>query len=387
MGQKIIYILTCAMLLSSASWAQEFNKEYVDSLIKVTAKDQVARTSKFLLSGSTFTTAKFGKNDASFIGVGLSPIFLWQPNRDVLLEAEVEISFKGSETNIELGYADASFFLNDYLTIRTGKFISPFGIFQDRLHPTWINKLPTVPVGTGEDDLGVGPTAEIGIDFLGGASLGLSKINYSIFVANGAQLFTDPSDPAKQGTLTYGHVDAISKKMTVGGRLGFLPFSTSSLEVGVSYRNGNVGNKNSAYQKVGAQLYALDLTYVKQLSFIKGMLDIKAQYNQMKVDRTDYIDSADPTGNTTYTFDNNRNSFFAQAAYRPNMSQSKILKKTELVFRYSGFDPPTGAKGLEQIRQYSYGLDYWFTWRTAFKVAYQFQKDNNALFLQVAVGF
>ncbi|MFX8871961.1 hypothetical protein ABTM94_19935, partial [Acinetobacter baumannii] len=61
--------------------------------------------------------------------------------------------------------------------------------------------------------------------------------------------------------------------------------------------------------------------------------------------------------------------------------------KTELVFRYAGFNPPAGAKGLEEIKQYTYGINYWFTWRTAFKAAYQSQKDNNAFFLQVAVGF
>ena len=304
-----------------------------------------------------------------------------------MIEAELEMGLAGRETTLELGYADASFFVSKYLTIRTGKFTSPFGIFQDRLHPLWINKLPTVPVGSGEDELGVGPTSEVGIDFRGGVPLGSSKINYSIFLANGAQLITDPADSAKQGTLTYGNAEAINKKMTIGGRLGFLPFSNSSLELGISYRNGNVGDKNSVYKNVGAQMFALDLTYVQQLSFIKGQFDVKAQYNKVKVDNTYYTDPADPTGNTTYTFDNKRNSSFTQAAYRPTMSQSKFLKKTELVFRYAGFKPPTGAKGLEEIKQYTYGLDYWFTWRTVIKMGYQSQKDNNIFLLQVAVGF
>ncbi|WP_204310068.1 hypothetical protein, partial [Enterobacter cloacae] len=90
-------------------------------------------------------------------------------------------------------------------------------------------------------------------------------------------------------------------------------------------------------------MYALDLTYVKQLDFIKGMFDVKAQWNKVNVDKAEYIDPGDPTGNTLYTFENKRSSFFTQAAYRPSMSQSKFLKKTELVFRYAGFNPPTGA--------------------------------------------
>ncbi len=388
MKKKIIISLTALLLFCITAFSQQFNQEYIDSLIKSSAQAQVARTSKFVLVGYTSVTAKFNKEDgAAFNNLVFNPIFLWQPHKNIIIEAEMETEIEGTETKIDMGYANASFFLNKYLTVRTGKFISPFGIFQDRLHPSWINKLPTVPVGTGEDELGVGPTSEIGIDFRGGIPLGSSKMNYSVFFSNGAQLITDPADPDKQGTLLYGSVETINKKFTAGGRLGLLPFSNSSLEIGFSYRNGNVGDKNSVYKSVGSQMYALDLTYVKQLDFIKGMFDVKAQWNKVNVDKAEYIDPGDPTGNTLYTFENKRSSFFTQAAYRPSMSQSKFLKKTELVFRYAGFNPPTGAKGLEEIKQYTYGINYWFTWRTAFKAAYQSQKDSNAFFLQVAVGF
>ncbi|MCA6441400.1 MAG: hypothetical protein IM562_09345 [Chitinophagaceae bacterium] len=388
MKKKILIQFAGLLLFSATAFSQQFNQEYIDSLIKSSAQAQVARTSKFAIVGYTSVFAKFNKEDgAAFNNLVFNPILLWQPHKNIVIEAEMETEIEGSETKIDMGYANASFFLNKYLTVRTGKFISPFGIFQDRLHPSWINKLPTVPVGTGEDKLGVGPTSEIGIDFRGGIPLGSAKMNYSIFFANGAQLITDPTDPGKQGTLTYGNAETINKKLTGGGRVGFLPLSNSSLEVGFSYRNGNVGDKNSAYKFIGTQMYALDLTYVKQLDFIKGMFDVKAQWNKVNVDKAEYIDPGDPTGNTLYTFENKRSSFFTQAAYRPSMSQSKFLKKTELVFRYAGFNPPTGAKGLEEIKQYTYGINYWFTWRTAFKAAYQSQKDSNAFFLQVAVGF
>ncbi|GAB2821037.1 hypothetical protein [Ferruginibacter profundus] len=387
MKKKIIIPIVSLLLFSIAAFSQQYNQESIDSLIQSKVQSQVARNSKFLISGYTNITAQFSKEQSSFSNVSLVPILLWKPHQNILVEAELETALEGRETSIELGYADVSFFVNKYLTIRTGKFISPFGIFQDRLHPSWINKLPTFPVGTGEDELGVGPTSEVGVDFRGGVPLGSSKMNYSVFLANGAQLITDPADPSKQGTLTYGNAEAISKKLTVGGRLGLLPLSNSSLELGVSYRNGNVGDANSDYKNVNAQIYALDLSYVKQLDFIKGLFDVKAQWNKVNIDQAQYIDPADPTGNTKYTFDNKRSSFFTQGAYRPSMSQSKFLKKTELVFRYAGFNPPDGAKDLEKIKQYTYGINYWFNWRTALKAAYQSQKDNNVFFLQVAVGF
>ena len=69
------------------------------------------------------------------------------------------------------------------------------------------------------------------------------------------------------------------------------------------------------------------------------------------------------------------------------MAQNMFLKKTELVFRYAGFMPPNGAKDLEEIKQYTYGFNYWINWRTAVKCAYQNQKHNNAFFVQFAIGF
>lgn len=388
MKKKILIQCAGLLLFSAAAFSQQFNQDYIDSLIKSSAQSQMARTSKFALVGYTAVSAKFSKEEgASFNNLVFNPIFLWQPHKNIVIEAEMETEIEGTETKIDMGYANASFFLNKYITLRTGKFISPFGIFQDRLHPSWINKLPTVPVGTGEDELGVGPTSEIGIDLRGGIPLGSAKMNYSVFFANGAQLITDPAEPEKQGTLIYGNAETINKKLTLGGRVGFLPLSNSSLEVGFSYRNGNVGDKNSVYKSVGSQMYALDLTYVKQLDFIKGLFDVKAQWNKVNVDKAEYIDPDDPTGNTTYTYDNKRNSVFAQAAYRPSMAPGKFLKKTELVFRYSGFNPPAGSKEPDKIKQYTYGLNYWINWRTAVKLAYQNQKNDNAFLVQFAVGF
>ncbi|OJW55539.1 MAG: hypothetical protein BGO55_03070 [Sphingobacteriales bacterium 50-39] len=367
--------------------AQQFTQEYIDSLVKSSVRSQVGGGSKFALVGYTGLAAKFSKNETSFTNLIFDPILLWQPHQRILVEAELEMELEGGETHIELGYADASFIVNKYLTVRAGKFLAPWGIFQDRLHAGWINKLPTTPVGTGEDDWGIGPTAEIGVDLRGGIPLGSAKMNYSFYLANNAQLITDVADPSKQGTLTYGNIDASNNKKTVGGRIGFLPLSNSSLEIGGSFRNGKVGDKTTTYKNTGAQQYALDLTYVEQLAFIKGMFDVKAQWNFEYIDKATYADPADPTGNTTYSFDNKRNSVFAQAAYRPNMSQSKFLKKTELVFRYAGLNPADNLNGPGKIKQYTYGVDYWFNWRTVVKAAWQSQQDNNAFFVQVAIGF
>lgn len=383
--KKKIFIQLAGLLFASITvLGQQYNQGYLDSLIESKTESLVSKGSKFSLVGYTGIAMKLSKEETSFQNLVFDPILLWKPDEKIAVEAELETELEGSETAIELGYADVSYFLNKYITFRAGKFLSPFGIFQDRLHPGWINKLPTIPVGTGEDEFGIGPTSEIGIDFRGGIPLGSAKMNYSIYVSNGAQLITDPAQPEKQGTLTYGNIDANNNKKTIGGRIGLLPFSNSSLEIGASFRTGKVGDKNTVYENIGAQQYALDLTYINQLSFIKGTFDVKSQWNFEKIDNAGYIDSTD---NSAYTFDNKRNSVFAQVAYRPDMFRKKFLKKLEFVFRYAELNPPSDSKAPDRIRQYTYGIDYWSDWRTVFKAAYQSQQNNYAFFLQVAVGF
>ena len=384
--KSVILLLAIGGLINSPQiYAQQYNQEYLDSLIQNKAQSLVARSSKFVLTGYTTAGTKFAKDDTKFNGFSFNPILLWKPSEKIFVEAELETELEGRETIVSLEYANVSFILNKYISFRAGKFLSPFGIFFDRLHPAWINKLPTVPLGYGHD--GVGPSAELGFDIRGGIPLGSAKMNYSVYVSNGPVLNTGADEPGEEGMLSYENADDNNNNKTFGGRFGLLPFSNSSLEIGGSWQLAKPGDKGSVYANLKTQQYALDLTYVKPLDFIKGLFDVKAQWNWVNVDKAYYKDPDDPTGTSMYTFDNKRNSVFAQAAYRPSMSLNKFLKKTELVFRYSGFNPPVGSKEPDKIKQYSYGLNYWISWRTAVKLAYQNQKNDNAFLVQFAVGF
>ncbi len=385
MKKKIFISIATVLLLSATGFSQQYNQDYLDSLIQNKVQPLISRASKFVITGYTTAGAKFAKDDTKFNGFSLNPILLWKPSEKIFVEAELETELEGNETVINLEYANVSYFLNKYITFRAGKFLSPYGIFQDRLHPAWINKLPTAPPGYGHD--GVGPSAELGFDVRGGIPLGSAKMNYSIYVSNGPVLNTGEDEPGEEGMLSYENADDNNNNKTFGGRIGFLPFSNSSLEIGGSWQLAKPGDKGSVYENLQTQQYALDLTYVRQLDFIKGLFDVKAQWNWVNVDKADYKDPDDPTGTTTYAFDNKRNSVFAQAAYRPSMSPNKLLKKTELVFRYAGLNPPSGSKEPDKIKQYTYGFNYWINWRTAVKLAYQSQENNNAFLVQFAVGF
>ena len=385
MKKKYMVLIGLLTILFFNTQAQEYNQEYIDSLIDAKIQPQIAKSSKFVLTGYMSSGIKFTKEASSF-GANFSPILLWKPHERLIVEAELETELEGTETKINLEYIDASYFLNKYVTIRAGKFLSPFGIYQDRLHPQWINKLPSTPLGFNHDASPIGPTTEVGVDVRGNVPLGSAKMNYSLYLSNGPSLNTSSSEISEIGQLNYSSAEDNNKNKSFGGRVGLLPFSNSSVEIGGSFQVGNVGEKGTEYEKIKAKQYALDFTYVNSLDFLKGMIDVKAQWNWVNVDQANYIS---PKDSTTYTFNNKRDAAFVQAAYRPSMTQSKFLKKTELVFRYSGLNMQTGEVDPAKIilNQYTYGINYWYSWRTALKFAYQSQKDNNAFYVQLAVGF
>ncbi len=362
--------------------AQEYNAEAKDSMRKETNPSR----SRFLLTGySAFTIETDTKENFNMGAVQLSPIFLWKPSKNIFFEAEPEMELNSNALEIGLEYANISYIMNKYITFRAGKFLAPFGIFQDRLHASWINKLPNTPLGFGHD--GVGTSSETGIALSGGIPIGPSKINYSMYASNGPQLNTGNDEPGEEGMLKYENAIDNNFNKALGGRLGILPFSNSSLEMGASLQYAIVGDKGSVYENVTSTMYSADLSFVKQLDFLKGIIDVKAQMNAVNIGKAYYIDANDTTGINQYTYDNKRNIVFGQIAYRPSMLQNKTLKNFEGVFRYSTLNLPQGAKENEDVSQIALGLNYWLTWRSVIKFSYQKTNNKDNFFLQFATSF
>ena len=383
--KKLLVIFLFQVGFAALVNAQGYNKSALDSL----AAQQQASNSKavkFLLTGYTFSTFIYRPDEELGISeLQFNPIFLWRPTDRIFFEGELETELVGESLTIGLEYANINYILNRYMNFRVGKFLAPFGTFQDRLHPAWINRLPTKPLGFGHD--GVGTSSEIGFNVFGGVPIGPSKFNYSFYVSNGPQLNTGMEEPGEEGNLMYGNINENNLNKAVGGRIGYLPFSNSSLEIGGSFQNAKVGTKGTIYENVRSNLYAIDLTYVKQLSAIKGMVDIKAQWNSVQVSNAAYIDPEDSTGNTVYTYDNKRSAYYAQLVYRPSLAKNKKLKNIELVYRYSFLDQPEGSKEPKDIKQHTYGLNYWINFRSVMKLAIQSQDNKTSYFVQFALLF
>ena len=85
----------------------------------------------------------------------------------------------------------------------------------------YLNRFPTNPVGFG--DGGIGPMVENGIGIVGGLQLGVSKLNYDLYLSDGPQLITE--DPSMAGNFEYEAFLNNNKNIAFGGRIGFLPLS------------------------------------------------------------------------------------------------------------------------------------------------------------------
>lgn len=330
--------------------------------------------SKFMMRGyyhTGFENVTVGDDSDSKFNTGnIAPILMYKQSDKLFFESEFEGEFEDGEFHWTIEYADVSYVLNDYMTVRAGKFILPFGTFMEKLHPAWINRLATRPLGFGHD--GIAPLSDVGVELRGAFHTGPIKLNYQAYVVNGPRLKTGADEPDEAGMLMFGQgaFGDNNNDKAFGGRLGISPFTNSSLELGFSGLTSKVGDKEGLYEDVRANLYALDLNYVKNLNFIKSVVDIKGQYNYSQVDDANYAVPDDTLG-LYYDFNNVSTAYYAQISIRPSMSDNNFIRKLELVGRYSVMETPEGSLWESNPTQTAVGINYWLDWRTVLKFGYQ----------------
>lgn len=225
--------------------------------------------------------------------------------------------------------------------------------------------------------------------------MGNMKYNYSFYVVNGPQLNTGEEHPDDIGRLEYGQFPDNNFSKTFGTRIGILPFANSSLEIGFSAKVGKVGARESEYQDIGSQIYAIDFTYVKTLNFMSSMLDLRGQASWVNVDDATYVSPEDP--NETVSFTNKSTTFFGQISIRPAFVDTKFIQNLEFAARYSNLDTPVGSPWEMSTNRWDYSLNYWLDWRTVIKFSYQNQSGGiteegeaaprDAFFIHWAIGF
>lgn len=390
--KQLSAIQAAASAPSKVNWDAEVGNRVARErgAIMQQVRDEFGATLDSLAPGLTnltlggFATVNYQdrRNTDSTFSAMMAPILLWKPTDKLLFEAELHIMLGEDETHLDLGYAHLSYLLSDYMTVGVGKFLLPFGTFNERSHPSWINKLPTNPLMTNL----VGE-AGLGVQVRGGFPVGRTKLNYVMYYINGPE-FLDSG--ASAGRLDFGRNTDNNNSRAVGGRVGFLPIP--EFEVGFSILSGQVGDSGDVYSDVDTVMHGVDFAYAKEFDAIRGRLDLRGEFVWVDTDDAVFAGSSG-----AFSFDNRGNGWYVQAAYRPTKVDLKLggaieLRNFEFVVRYDELQRP-GPAGLGGDRdRVTVGLDYWMKPNWVLKAAYMFddargRAERDGFYLQMGVGF
>ena len=363
--------------------------ESLDEIDKTLAKTKALATTAqpgttgFLLTGYGFAGFEDRPGESGRFTAGLAPILLWKLSDRLFFESELEIELTPNETEIGLEYANLSYLLNPYMTVKAGKFLTPFGSFADRLHAPWVNKLPDQPLAVGED--GITPFTHVGVQVSGGFALGPTKMNYALYAANGPR-FSDAGSREDAGRLQFDNFSETNRR-SYGGRIGFLP--VPELELGYSFL--------TVTGPVDARLHAVDVNYVREFGWLQGTLDLRGEWVWSDAGRFRFQPEAETAEEAlagVVNFANKRNGGYAQLAYRPSKLKNEIVKNFEIVGRYDRLNRPSGLSLGDDPERFTIGLNYWLGPSTVVKAAYQFNLNDtngtsggNSILFQAAMGF
>jgi hypothetical protein len=332
-------------------------------------------------AGAMFQT---GGGDDTFAFGHFNPMFHFQYKDIVLFEGELEFEInEDGETEVELEYAQLDFLVHDNVTIVIGKFLSPIGQFQERLHPTWINKIGYAPVGFGHD--GAQPSSEVGVQVRGGISIGKrSMVNYAIMVGNGPRM-------GHEGGLElegFGRDDNQNKAF--GGRIGILP--VPYFEIGGSYLTATVSGLEGTGDLIpttgNVKIWGADAAYTR------GPWDFRFEY--LKTVR-DALNSAEEEGGEVEALDQMvLKAWYVQLAYRlSEITSSPFLQRLEPVIRYGKFRI-SGNHHLEEENaqtRLNIGLNYWIAPSLVARIGFEQRKflvegnKEKLILMQAAFGF
>ena len=187
-----------------------------------------------ILTGN-FGAFSFVTGGQNLIDTQINPVLVIPLGDHWLIEsrAEFEGQFQrppdggpyGGPVTKRVDYAQVDYIANSYLTVTAGRFLTPFGIFNERLYPVWIRFLQPdpliLPIRTAPSD---------GAMFRGGFPVNSgANLNYALYVS--------------ATSIGIGSVDS---ERHVGGRMGFF-LAGPRLEVGGSWQKTLQDDRKNAF--------------------------------------------------------------------------------------------------------------------------------------------
>ncbi|KAA3619385.1 MAG: hypothetical protein DWQ05_01310 [Calditrichaeota bacterium] len=389
-----------------------FITAFASNAIYAQSQSTDKQSNKFLLSGYGFTNFEKAQDGISSFSSGFSPIILWKSGERLFFESEFEFELEDGGTQVGLEYAQLFYTVTDNVLFGVGKFLNPNNLFMERLHPTWINKLPNIPFGvSGHGGVPLLATTQLGAQLKGAFPVQSTKIIYAVYVSNGPVLNVeeeadhtegetplekknriqdaapedegDGHDAAAPGTLNFNNFQDNNNNKAFGARIGFLPFP--QLEIGIGLEIANVGTEDSHLADLQSSMQVFDLSYTRDSGILKGQLDVRGQFVWLNIDQSD---------EEPLNYKNESRSGYGQLAYRPVKIENSLLKNLEFVFRYDYLDLPELAELNTDLNRTTYGVNYWLAPNSAVKFAFQnktikeHEEETETLFItQFTLGF
>jgi len=370
--------------------------------IKAIAAKDIVRANSWHLAGYADVGIEFsdGDNADTFTSGKFNPAFHFQFKDIVLFESEFEVQTSNTgETDIVLEYSQLDFLLHDNAVLVAGKFLSPVGQFQERLHPSWINKATNAPAGFGHG--GIQPISEVGLMLRGGVPIGEKLFTYSVAVGNGPRAGHDGVE--LEG---FGRDDNSNKALS--GRLAFMPFD--DLEIGGSFLNAKIApeaeeegdghddeveveDDHDEAEEIIAEVAQGDYElWGFDLAYTRGNWDIRAEYLTADLKGLggddDHDEAPEPLG---------WEAWYAQAAYRlSGVTDSAFIHRLEPMVRYGRFTAEGDHELEDELseKRFNVGLNYWVSPSVVVKTGLEFRnyiaehrEDDTRLQFQLSYGF
>jgi hypothetical protein len=311
-----------------------------------------------------------GDNENQFLA-SINPIFLFQFQDQVLFEAEWEFELEEGITETGLEYAQLDWIVNDNLVMVGGKFLLPFGVVGERIHPSWINKFPSTPPLYGHDVVGFGVApllpilADVGVMARGTVRPGGYQIDLNVYVTQGpaAEEGQAPGEPPELEFPASSGDNNTNK--TFGARLDLAmpPWA----ELNISVFNGDYDEDNL-------------------LDFTGWNVAGEARWSGFEL-RGEYIQTRQEIQTAGGFPTLRRHGFYGQLAYRRGPWEP-VLRWTQVFDdKLDGEVPQQGAW------QAGLGLDYWFSPSIALVGGYELNReqgpeiDNDRFVIHIAFGF
>jgi hypothetical protein len=250
-----------------------------------------------------------------------APVLLLPLGNNFLIESRVTFESvfapppgRGSWQGVldkEVDYAELDYIANRFVTVTAGRYLVPFGIFNERLYPVWIRDLQSdpliLPIATGPSGAGTGAMLRGGFSATDGIEL-----NYAAYFS------------------TLSTEDRLDSQRMAGGRTGIFLLGPR-LEFGGSYQHLLQADHSNAFGFHAAwQPAALPL-------------DVRAEYA-----RSD-----------------NGSGYWIESAYR--LSQVPIwrdeMRRLQVVARMQQFyvgKVPNPSLPLINTNMFEFGLNYYF---------------------------